>query len=354
MQPSGVPPNTLPFPTLLSFALVAYTIEFDNEAERRLQHGASRSRRAERGPWLVSLPMYVNCLRFVDDDGITLDELLRRAHVRPNLAGMERWGYLRVDPATHTIRATRSGLQARAIWEPLFAELEERWRSRFGLARISGLRTALVALLDAIDLNLPEALPILRTGLLNHLAQAPRPPAAAAARARLPLSALFSQVLLAFALHYERTSELSLAIGANVLRPLSDGVARLRDLPDESGVSKESIAMAMSFLTKRGYAAGEKNPGGARLVRLTESGAGARDEYRKRLAAVEAVWRKRFGDPTIDALATALARVVVEKRRKLFEGIRPHPENWRAEFPPPQTLPYFPMVLHRGAYPDGS
>jgi hypothetical protein len=32
----------------------------------------------------------------------------------------------------------------------------------------------------------------------------------------------------------------------------------------------------------------------------------------------------------------------------------PYPENWRDSVRPPITLPHYPMVLHRGGYPDGS
>ena len=38
----------------------------------------------------------------------------------------------------------------------------------------------------------------------------------------------------------------------------------------------------------------------------------------------------------------------------LFGGIEPYPDNWRASVRRPATLPHFPMVLHRGGYPDGS
>jgi hypothetical protein len=38
----------------------------------------------------------------------------------------------------------------------------------------------------------------------------------------------------------------------------------------------------------------------------------------------------------------------------LFQGLEPYPEGWRASRPNPSTLPHFPMVLHRGGFPDGS
>jgi hypothetical protein len=38
----------------------------------------------------------------------------------------------------------------------------------------------------------------------------------------------------------------------------------------------------------------------------------------------------------------------------LLEGIPAFPDGWRAKVPKAETLPSFPMVLHRGGYPDGS
>ena len=46
----------LPLSALLSQALVAFTIEFDNEAERRMPHRTTNhGSTAFPGPWLVSL-----------------------------------------------------------------------------------------------------------------------------------------------------------------------------------------------------------------------------------------------------------------------------------------------------------
>ena len=38
----------------------------------------------------------------------------------------------------------------------------------------------------------------------------------------------------------------------------------------------------------------------------------------------------------------------------LAAGLDPYPDNWRAGVRPASTLPHYAMVLHRGAYPDGS
>jgi hypothetical protein len=32
----------------------------------------------------------------------------------------------------------------------------------------------------------------------------------------------------------------------------------------------------------------------------------------------------------------------------------PYPEGWRASVATSETLPHYPMVLHRGGYPDGA
>ena len=75
--------GALPLSALLSQALVAYTIEFDNEAERRLphrttSHGASGPADGAPAPWLVSLAMWENCMRYVTGEPITVGDLEAR------------------------------------------------------------------------------------------------------------------------------------------------------------------------------------------------------------------------------------------------------------------------------------
>jgi len=41
-------------------------------------------------------------------------------------------------------------------------------------------------------------------------------------------------------------------------------------------------------------------------------------------------------------------------RQPLSGGLEPYPDNWRALVRRPDVLPHFPVVLHRGGYPDGS
>ncbi|MGA9630858.1 MAG: helix-turn-helix domain-containing protein, partial [Candidatus Acidiferrales bacterium] len=93
--------RALPLPTLLSHALVAFTIEFDNEAEHQLphrttEHGATPG--AVHSPWLVSMVMWTNCMQFVGEEGVTVGELERLARTTTNLNGMQRWRYIDVAP----------------------------------------------------------------------------------------------------------------------------------------------------------------------------------------------------------------------------------------------------------------
>lgn len=365
----------LPLPALLSQVFVAFTIEADNAFERQMVHRTSShgAPAGSRGaPWLVSLAMWSTCLRFVSEAGVTVGELERLAGVATNLAGMARWGYIVVapDPADprpkppHSgwvIRATSAGRRARAVWDPLVGEIERRWRDRFGAAAIDQLRDSLWAVARQFDVPLPACLPILKYGLTNadglRLNQRALAQSDDDAGSHLPLFALVSRVLLAFALHYERESPLSLAIGADVLRLVGPDGIRVRDLPRVSGVSKEAISMALGFLGKRGYVVVEPAPdaGRGQAVRLTAKGREAREDYWERVDEIERRWRPRFGGETLSQLRTSLERLVGEPTAAspLMEGLKPFPDGWRAAARPIESLPHYPMVLHRGGFPDG-
>jgi hypothetical protein len=54
------------------------------------------------------------------------------------------------------------------------------------------------------------------------------------------------------------------------------------------------------------------------------------------------------------ALRASLEPLAAGQPPVLFGGLEPYPDNWRASVRWSATLPHFPMVLHRGGYPDGS
>jgi hypothetical protein len=164
-----------------------------------------------------------------------------------------------------------------------------------------------------------------------------------------PLITLLGQVLTALTADHELNAAVSLPLGANVMRVIGADAVRLRDLPALSGISKEGTAMAAGYLQRRGLA----KSGPEHSISLTPKGLHALDDYRHR--AVQ---------PTDDELRGALEAVLAQ-RDALSAGLVPPPGVWRGEKPylrqtqrlmvdPIGFLPWQPMVLHRGGWPDAS
>jgi DNA-binding MarR family transcriptional regulator len=375
---AGPMAEPLTFPAHLSAAVVAFTIEADNEAPRRLAHTTtSFGATGPRGSvWMTSMAMWFNCLRWLPDgEQVTVAELERRARMPTNLDGMRRWGYITIDGIGRVARGqprprakpesvltiTSRGRAAADVWRPLPAEIETRWRERFGAGAVGRLRGALGAMLDRAELALPEFLPI---GSVYGVGIGDPKPAAASGEPDVAddvaLITLLSQALLLFALDYERGAKLSLAVHLDGLRVLdTEGVA-LRDLPRLTGVSKEAIAMLVKRLERVGCVELVPAPDGGRgkYARLTrERGVTARAAGARRQQRLLDTWRERFGATTVSELQSALEPIVADGTRAgspLFAGLEPYPDSWRAQVPAPERLPWFPMVLHRGGYPDGS
>ncbi len=365
--------DSLSLSALLSQALVAFMIEADNEAEHRMPHtttdfGASAG---GGGPWLVSMVMWENCLRFVGEEPITVAELERLARTGTNLDGMRRWGYVTIDGTARKIhqsrpglaavlRATPKGLQARQVWAPIIGLTEQRWAERLGAEQVDRLKDGLREVVSRLDPSLPDCLPILGQNLASRGPDPALPSRPGPADPNgLPLSALLSRVLLSFALDYERESALSLAASANLLRVLNEEGTRLRDLPGRTGISKEAVSWALGVLVRARLATEEPDPAASRgkVARLTPRGTVAQRAYLDLLGTIEGRWRERFGAGSIAALRQPLEELATAKAGNpppLFGGLEPYPDGWRARVRPPAVLPYYLMVLHRGGYPDGS
>jgi len=369
--------TSLPLSVLLSQVLVAFTIEFDNEFERQMPHSTTRhgsTPGVPHAPWLVSLVMWSNCMQFVGEKGVRVGELENLARTRTNPNGMERWGYIIVEPdpadsrpkpprCDWVIRATPAGLQAQAIWRPLFGTIEKRWHARYGKSEIKQLKESLCAVVRRIDFDLPDCLPILGYGLFSKGEDGELRALGSGKNqigSSLPLPALLSRVLLAFAIEFEREAAFSLAISANVVRVLDEKGVWVRDLPLLTGVSKEAIAVVLDFLRKKGVALVELDPSGKtklQIARLTAKGRAVQDEYHTLIAAIEKRWQERFGAAAIRAIREPLDGLVREPAAQLsplFQSLEPYSDGWRASVPKPNTLPHYPMVLHRGGFPDGS
>ena len=367
-----------PIATLLSQVLVTYTIELDNEFERRFQDAGGGAR-------VASVVMWSNFLRFIDD-GIAVGELpnaagLPKGRMLSTLGGMERWRYVFVaaDRARQpprakrdgwgsarglrsdwVVRQTPAGRTAAEIWTELFGEIEARWKERFAADSVDGLREALRAIVARIDVELPEFLPIV--GSSNRMA-VDLPLRERRGADSLHLAALLSQALLAYTLDFERQSELSLPLSANFVRVLDEKGIRVGDLPVAAGVSKEAAAMALTVLAKTGHVALEGVTAATKVARLTSAGRRFQKACGQLHPDIEKRWRQRFGADDVRRLRSALERVL--EHADLARGLQPHPGGWRASGDyvertktmienPRATLPHYPMVLHRGGWPDGS
>jgi hypothetical protein len=344
----GAPP---PLSTLLAWAWIAHVMEVDNAFEALSSGHVGRHFR-------VSLPMWTNGLRFCDEEGVSVGELRARARAACNIGGLERWGWISVGDVgglrrdgygSHrgvkgdtVVRPTRAGTYGRRLWPRVVSDVEARWRTRFGGQAIDALGAALVGVVKPMPWSPPEVHP--SDGFRTHIVDG-----GDAADGERPLVALLGQVLTAFTLQHEQQAAVSLALGASVVRVVDSGVVRIRDLPARTGLSKEGIVMAVSFLQRRGLA----SPGPERSISLTPEGLDALDGYRQVAAQPE------------DKDLRAALEAIVMQRDALAAGLVPPEGCWRGERPylaqtqriladPASALPWHPMVLHRGGWPDAS
>lgn len=205
-----------PLSRLLSQALVAFTVELDNEFERRMAELGNHGAR-------LSLVVWSNLMRFLAGGGMSVRDLAARAlapqeRIKLELGCLERWRFIILQPsptddcsmvtrsdgragpnlrkgwgsgrgisANWLIRLTTEGLKTVEVWEPLYGEIEQRWRARFGDREIRHLCESLQAVTGQLNIELPHGLPasIGRTEAKSY------PPRATPDAQALPLPALF-------------------------------------------------------------------------------------------------------------------------------------------------------------------
>jgi hypothetical protein len=347
---------SLPLSTLLSQALVAFTIEADHLFETGMPHVTSedlKAGRPGRGPWLISLPFWSTCLKHVAPGGTAVGEVLDRGFLADNFLlgtnpGMVRWGYLSLVPGRHpskrptrdwTATLTAAGRQAQSTWAPIGEVVETRWLQRW--PGVSALRRALEAVIeDDGNRDLPDHLPI--NGWGNRVDLALRPPRPGADN---DLGALLAKALLLFTIAVEAITPVPLVQSANVLRVLRAGPVAKKELPARTGVAKETLNVMTGQMLKHGLIA----PSADKAFDLTDAGRRAAAATTDAVASEEARWSREIrahlepltGDGTVSGSALA-------------DAIRPPEGTWRHRRRQPHTLPHHPVVSHRGGYPDGS
>jgi len=221
--------------------------------------------------------------------------------------------------------------------------VEERWVARHGAGTIEVLRRTLAPGNDVLPWSPPEVHPSdgFRTAVVGG----------SALDFEVPLVASLGRALTAVTLAYEQGSAVSLPLGANLLPAIGsvpDGI-RTRDLPEQTGLSREAISMALRWLERAGLA----GSGGAHAASLTDAGRRALADHERRIESID------------DAELRGALESIVSRPEILALGLRPPDDGWRSKPPylaqtrrlladPLGTLPRHPMVLHRGGWPDGS
>ena len=310
-----------PLPTLIGRAIGAFTRDYDQA------RGADRS--------IPQLGAWANALRVLDADGTDQRQLARRAVISRRVAEvvvnrLARHGRVAVERRAiegkrgkaKIVRLTTSGEAGRESAATLVESVQADWRQHFGNDAIDRLRDTLTTVVDRLPVELPHyptgygaGDPSVTGG--NYVPEDPGPPRIPAhgqdwpvvlreprndAR-HLPLVALLSQVLAAFAIDYEREQFGSLPAVSNFLRFVGDDGVPL------------GLAQALGGVAGNGKTLHERHldvvvePGRprdmTRRVYLTPKACRVRDAYPRLVKEIEDRWREQYA-VAIPPMRTAL------------------------------------------------
>jgi len=335
-----------PLSALLSQNLVAFTVEFDNEFERQIGKAGHPGAR-------LSLVVWSNLLCFIPDKGISIRDLPSQTLLEPSqiklmLGCLERWGFITLNPGPTQkgprvslkrgfpvrdgfgsgrgingdwiVRLTEArGEKAKQIWPPLFELIEARWRERFGTHEIALLRESLEHVVDQLEFELPHAFIDIRYRKRAF------PSRRTCRGGKLPLSTLLAQVLLTFAIEFERDSPAPLALCANAIRVLGEKPIRESEIPRLTGSSPETSGIGWQL---KPYIAVERDRATNRgkVVCLSPRGLAAQRNYYRLAAEIDERWQSRFGKEKIERLRGSLQALLNAERSEgllLSDGLVP-------------------------------
>ena len=310
-----------PLPTLLGRALGTFTRDYDRT-------------RGDDGT-VPQLPAWANVLRVIDPEGTDQQDIVRRAVVAQRIARiavqrLERRGRLVVEARAipgrrgkaRIVLLTDEGAAARARASMLVASLQDDWRRRFGENAVDRLRDALASVANRLPIELPhhvtgygEGDPSV-TGGDYHAEQAgpPRIPAhgqewpvvlrePGSDAGDLPLPALLSQVLAAFAIDYDRERLGGLNRTSNFLRFVGDDGMTLEQAQTLGGVSGNGKTLHERHLDVVVEPGRPRDM--TRRVYPTPKSRRARDAYPALVMEIEDGWCDAYGD-AVPALRAVL------------------------------------------------
>jgi hypothetical protein len=225
---------------------------------------------------------------------------------------------------------TVKGAKAIEVWTPLVAEIEERWRERFGMEAIGRLCASLKTVVEQSEVELPHGLPV---GILVP-EEREYPQRADQSAEGLSLPVLLSQALFAFANDFDREAGVSLALCANAIRVLGREPVREAEIPRLTGSSPETSGIGWQLkpyiVVEAGPAAaggrGERLSPRGKVVRLSPRGLEAQQKYHVLVEAIELDWQDRYGKRAMANLRKALAEIRESRdgeRSRLAAGLVP-------------------------------
>ena len=334
----GVASDSRPLSALLSQVLVAFTVEFDNEFERRMGEAGYPGAR-------LSLVVWANLLRFVANSPLSVGDLAAQAlasvnQVKFQLGCLERWGFVTLQPdspgppsrekrpgwgsgrgirADWMVRLAPRGLTACGIWPALFAGIERRWEKRFGKDAIHCLRQALDDVASQLDVELPHGLPVGWELPVDFPARVTR------GRKNIALPTLLSQLTLAFRLEFDRESPAPLGLCANTLRVLGDKPIRMAEIPRLTGGSPETTDIGWQ-LKPYVIVTPDSTASRGKVARLSTRGILAQQAYYKLIDEIGRRWKTRFGKEAVSQLRESLGELFDRQREGvplLSEGLVP-------------------------------
>ncbi len=262
---------------------------------------------------MPSLDEWSNLLRVLDAAGRDRSELptmlrLSKRAVRTRITSAVRYGrilVLKASPGQELVRLTDSYSNLPAHWQSLQHAAEKQWQQKVGADHATALRAALEEVVAKLTLEHPHypasygpADASITGGNGQDWKAVPR--GAGDTVSYLPLSALLSQNLVAFAMDYETRSPVALSLSAAVIMRIPPVGLPLKGFGNSVGISA---------LNRHGFVLlnGSRSSG---TIYLTRKGLEVREAYHERIQAVEAEWRDKLGANAIQTLRQTLANAV--------------------------------------------
>ena len=325
-EPSGYKGETIgtvnksvPLPILMSHILHAFVRDYAASSNQ-----------------LPSAPMLNNVLRVVGSPGVSYNQLGRHSIlsdrvVRVAIRFLEEDGWLTTYPSgvgrDKLIQLTPEGKRARARGLRRQTATERKWEGSFGNQQLQDLRTALAAVVQHLDVELPHYItsygqgdPSITGG--GYVPAELGPPVIPAhgnewpvvprkdevSVANLPLIALLSQALAAFTIDYDESVETVMGGLHGVttfLRSLGKygmPLSEAKKIADVNGTGRAGLERHGLVVVKA--EAGAR--GNQRTVFLTALGRRVCNRFSGRLVEIEHHWSHRYGSKVVELLRSTL------------------------------------------------